>query len=257
MLIHVRAEYGLYSRPEFSADRVSYPVPPFSTVKGMLEAFYWKRGVVADDGSVGPSVVWRVDRVYVLSEVRYVQIMRNERMIEEGSARTQRRALFVKAPSYVVQATPTCKDRAQENKALDMAHRWLTQGRTRQGLFLGSRECVAYIGTPPLDYERRAVRVNRGMPPLGRMPTSVLYDEQGTPLGTEWGDYEYDRSTGSYSVVRESVVVPTLRRPAEPPLARGGSRARVAARAEPVAEESAADLDVWVNGPSSRSQVRS
>ena len=189
MLLHVRAEYGLYSRPEFSADRVSYPVPPFSTVKGLLEAFFWKRGVW-----------WHVERVYVLSELRYVQIMRNERMIEQGSRRTQRRALFVKAPSYVVQATPKSRDYMQAGKAVAMAYRWLHTGRTRQGLFLGARECVAHIGLPPLDYEARASKVNRHMPPLGRMPTSVLYDERGNPLGTEWGDYTYDRTNGSYSV---------------------------------------------------------
>lgn len=38
------------------------------------------------------------------------------------------------------------------------------------------------------------------MPPLDSMPVNVLYDERGNPLGTEWGDYTYDRTNGSYSV---------------------------------------------------------
>ena len=189
MLIHIWGEYGLYTRPEFAADRVSYPVPPFSTLNGLLEAFFWKR-----------DVTWCIERVYVLSQVLYVPIMRNERMIEEGSVRTQRRGLYVKAPSYVVQAKPTSRDYMQAGKAVAMAYRWLHTGRTRQGLFLGTRECVAHIGLPPLDYEMRAVKRNRDMPPLGQMPVNVLYDAHGTPIGTEWGDYTYDRTNGSYSV---------------------------------------------------------
>ena len=93
MLIHIWGEYGLYTRPEFAADRVSYPVPPFSTLNGLLEAFFWKR-----------DVTWCIERVYVLSQVLYVPIMRNERMIEEGSVRTQRRSLYVKAPMDEVDA---------------------------------------------------------------------------------------------------------------------------------------------------------
>ena len=189
MLIHIWGEYGLYTRPEFAADRVSYPVPPFSTLTGLLEAFYWKQ-----------NVTWRIERVYVLSQVRYVQVMRNERMVEEGSVRTQRRSLYVKQPSYVVQAKPQSPDFAQENKAVAMAYRWLHHGRTRQGLFLGTRECVAHLGLPPLDYEERASRINRDIPPLDSMPVNVLYDGRGNPIGTEWGDYTYDRSNGSYSV---------------------------------------------------------
>ena len=45
-----------------------------------------------------------------------------------------------------------------------------------------------------------AVKRNRDMPPLGQMPVNVLYDAHGTPIGTEWSDYTYDRTNGSYSV---------------------------------------------------------
>lgn len=146
MLIHIWGEYGLYTRPEFAADRVSYPVPPFSTLTGLLEAFYWKR-----------DVTWYIERVYVLSQVRYVQVMRNERMVEEGSVRTQRRSLYVKRPSYVVQARPQSPDFAQENKAVAMAYRWLHHGRTRQGP-LPRREGVRRVHRPAAA-ELRGARV--------------------------------------------------------------------------------------------------
>ena len=229
MLIHVWGEYGLYTRPEFASDRVSYPVPPLSTITGLLEAFFWKRGVV-----------WLVQRVYVLSEVRHVQIMRNERLVDADCARTQRRALFVKAPSYVVDARPASAEPEQEGKALAMTERWLLQGRSRRPLFLGSRECLAYLGPPPDDYAERAAAVNRDMPPLGRMPSAILYDERGTPLGTEWTEHLWDRDSGSYG------------------FAGGPRRPRRVATPEfaPPAVGEADAGEVWVGAPSSRAVRR-
>lgn len=185
MLIHVYGDYGLFARPDLAGDRVSYPVPPFTAVRGMLEAFFWKR----ESG-------WLVSRVWVLSPVAYAQLMRNER---DGGAPTQRRALVLKSPSYVVSASPT-----GGAKYLAMAADWLRVGRTRKPLAMGTREFAAYMRPAPPDYldQARAAAALRPELVVGRMPVRISYAPDGTPLSVEWGDYDYDPATGCYQLAR-------------------------------------------------------
>ena len=183
MLIHVKGPYGLFTNPETPAERVSYPIPPFTAVRGMLEAFYWKRGLE-----------YMVRRVYVLNPIRFTPVMRNERHFN-GSP-TQRRALFVYEPEYVVDFLALG---AEPTKYAEMIATWASSGRRRLPVFLGTRECPARVGLPPVDFLERAERANRSHPPsLGAMPRKIYYDADGTPTSSEWHEYVFNAERGFY-----------------------------------------------------------
>lgn len=65
--MEVWGAYGCFSRPEMKVERVSYDVMPPSAARGILEAVFWH-----------PGLRWRVDRIYVLSPIRFASIRRNE-----------------------------------------------------------------------------------------------------------------------------------------------------------------------------------
>ena len=65
--MEVWGEYGCFSRPEMKVERVSYDVMTPSAARGILEAVFWH-----------PGLRWRVDRIHVLSPIRFASIRRNE-----------------------------------------------------------------------------------------------------------------------------------------------------------------------------------
>jgi CRISPR-associated protein Cas5d len=59
--------YACFTRPEMKVERVSYDVMTPSAARGILEAIYWK-----------PAIRWIVERIHVLSPIRFTNIRRNE-----------------------------------------------------------------------------------------------------------------------------------------------------------------------------------
>ena len=76
--VKVWGDFACFTRPEMKVERVSYPVMTPSAARGVLEAIFWK-----------PEFAWRVDEIWVLKEIRYVSILRNEvnQRASERSAR--------------------------------------------------------------------------------------------------------------------------------------------------------------------------
>lgn len=65
--LEVFGDYALFTRPEMKAERVSYDVMTPSAARGILEAIFWH-----------PGMRWKVDRIYVMSPIRFSNICRNE-----------------------------------------------------------------------------------------------------------------------------------------------------------------------------------
>src|ERR671937_1840874 len=63
----VSGEFACFTRPEMKVERVTYPVPTPSAAPGILEAIFWK-----------PEISWRVEEIWVLKDIRYFSILRNE-----------------------------------------------------------------------------------------------------------------------------------------------------------------------------------
>ena len=67
MLIEVWGSYACFSRPEMKTERVSYDVMTPSAARGLVEAIFWH-----------PGLRYTIDRIYVLSPIRFTNIRRNE-----------------------------------------------------------------------------------------------------------------------------------------------------------------------------------
>ncbi|MEG1764732.1 MAG: type I-C CRISPR-associated protein Cas5c [Oscillospiraceae bacterium] len=65
--VEVWGDYACFSRPELKVERMSYDVMTPSAARGLLEALYWH-----------PGLKWIIDRIYVLSPIKFSNIRRNE-----------------------------------------------------------------------------------------------------------------------------------------------------------------------------------
>jgi len=91
-----------FTRPEMKVERVSYDVMTPSAARGVLEAILWK-----------PAIRWIVERIDVLSPIRWESVRRNEvgSTMSPRSAclfvedqRRQRAGLLLRDVDYVIHA---------------------------------------------------------------------------------------------------------------------------------------------------------
>ena len=69
MSIRIEAwgDYACFSRPEMKTERVSYDIITPSAARGLIESIFWH-----------PGMKWVIDRIYLLSPIRFTNIRRNE-----------------------------------------------------------------------------------------------------------------------------------------------------------------------------------
>jgi len=161
--LEVWGEYASFNRPEMKVERVSYEAMTPGAARGILEAIYWK-----------PQIRWIVDRIHVLSPIRFTHVRRNEldskmptRNIESaisGKAaalgvlveehRQQRAAMILKDVRYGIQAHFDLLDVSggddgnsgsfdAEAKHLAMFRRRAERGQYFHHPYLGCREFPA------------------------------------------------------------------------------------------------------------------
>lgn len=65
--IEVWGERALFSRPELSAERMSYDVITPSAARGVIESVYWH-----------PGMRYVIDRIHVLNPIQFTNVRRNE-----------------------------------------------------------------------------------------------------------------------------------------------------------------------------------
>lgn len=65
--VEVWGDFALFTRPETSAERYTYPVMTPSAARGILTAIYWH-----------PGLDYKIDEIDVLNPIQYVRIMTNE-----------------------------------------------------------------------------------------------------------------------------------------------------------------------------------
>jgi CRISPR-associated protein Cas5d len=171
--LHVWGPRALFSRPEMKVERVSYDVITPSAARGVLEAIHWK-----------PAMVWRIQRLRVLNQIRFESIRRNEvgskvpagkvaTAMRAGSTegvalyvdedRQQRAATLLKDVAYIIEARVelTAKGRADPTesvaKHLEMARRRAAKGQCFHHPYLGTREFACNFalleGEPPASHE--------------------------------------------------------------------------------------------------------
>lgn len=155
MKIEMWGQYALFSRPELKTERVSYEIITPSAARGVIESIYWHPGFIV-----------RIDNIYVLSPIEFVNIRRNEvkskvlasnveRMMNGGEAPMictsediqQRAAMVLKNVHYVVEAhfEMTDKVSSEDNagKFKDIFRRRLDKGQFYSQPYFGCREFPA------------------------------------------------------------------------------------------------------------------
>lgn len=160
--LEVWGDFALWSRPEAKVERISYPVPTPSGIRGVLASIYAK-----------PSeFYWQVVRIEVLKPIQYLSFQRNEVkskmprfpaaqprsaciIIEEN--RTQRQAIVLKDVRYRITAeiVPRPEFAYPAARLRNQFERRVKRGQCFLQPALGTREFPAYFewgssGIPPI-----------------------------------------------------------------------------------------------------------
>lgn len=224
--LKVWGDWASFNRPEMKVERVSYDVMTPSAARGILEAIHWK-----------PEIRWIVDRIHVLSPIRFTQVRRNEigskipvrgtggvaaakragagRLgIDVADHRQQRAALLLRDVSYGIEAHLVV--RGEENSVPEAKHLEMFKRRARKGQYfhhpyLGCREFPASFelvdGFPPCSPDLEGER------DLGFMLHDVLYmpDRLGKVVDAHTGDRVRAEPRFFRAVLKDGVLeVPCL-----------------------------------------------
>jgi len=153
--LKIWGDYACFTRPEMKVERVSYDVPTPSSIRGILEAIYWK-----------PEIKWVVDKIHVLKPIKFTNIRRNEVGCKLSIAnikkaikcsdyklsvfvedeRQQRAALVLKDVAYAIEAHfEIISGENNEGKHLDQFCRRAKEGRCYHRPVFGCREFPAHF----------------------------------------------------------------------------------------------------------------
>lgn len=151
--LRVWGDYACFTRPEMKVERVSYDVITPSAARGILEAIHWK-----------PAIVWRIDKIHVINEIKFDNIRRNEvaGRISTSNVKTamkggdvalyqdineerqQRASIVLKDVEYVIEAhfdmTSKAGEDDNEAKHIEIAKRRMRQGQCFHQPCFGCRE---------------------------------------------------------------------------------------------------------------------
>ena len=156
--IEVSGDFACFTRPEMRAERVSYDVITPSAARNIYQAILWK-----------PSIEWHIDKIEVLTPIRWMNIRRNEvsatvsaakvrQTMRRGTGRlqmfvederVQRNSLVLRDVSYRIYAhfklTPKAGSEETAEKYLGMFLRRARKGQCFKQPYLGCREFAADI----------------------------------------------------------------------------------------------------------------
>jgi len=185
--VKVWGELACFTRPEMKVERVSYPVMTPSAARGVLEAIFWK-----------PEFTWIVHEIWVLREIRYASVLRNEISTRQSfqaargweasgtggydapDDRTQRHTLALRDVEYVIRADMRLRADVTDDvaKFRDQFRRRARRGQCYSMPYLGCREFSACFG--PLDGTERPLALSDQ---LGSMLHDLEYDAGGRGTG--------------------------------------------------------------------------
>lgn len=137
----VYGEYGLFTNPlmKMGGEKMTLPLPTYSALKGITESIYWK-----------PSIIWYIDEVRIMNPIdTEPKAIRPSDYGQTGN--TLATYMYLRRPCYEVRAhfefnrqRPDLSADWNEAKHHHMARRAVRAGG-RRDIFLGTRECQAYV----------------------------------------------------------------------------------------------------------------
>jgi CRISPR-associated protein Cas5d len=150
LVVQVRADGALFTRPELRVERVSYPVMTPTAAAGVLESIFWK-----------PEFRWVPTKIEVLRPIKQFMLRRNEthdlpglaeavtrnKRIDTVAHRDQRSALCLRDVEYRIHARIELATHADKEEAAyrDQFRRRVNRGSCFQQPYLGAREFPAHF----------------------------------------------------------------------------------------------------------------
>lgn len=184
--VQARGAYAAFTRPEFTSERMSYPVMTPTAAIGLLSAIFWK-----------PQIRYVIEQVDVLAPVQWAAIRRNESgtaitpshraqgYLDVDAAVQQRMTTMLRDVHYRVHTHVWVHPDAEEQdpaKWRDQLRRRIDRGQSFRTPFLGMREFHADVtptdGTPAIDWDED----------LGIMTHSITYDDRTGKETYDWFD---------------------------------------------------------------------
>lgn len=146
VVLDVWGDFACFSRPDGKVERLTYPVPTPSAVRGILSSIYSKP----------KEFYWQVNRIEVLNPIRYISFKRNEvksKKVKEqeplftDEERTQRQTVALRDVRYRFAASicPRPDFAGTETQLYEQALRRIRGGKTFVQPALGLKEFVAYF----------------------------------------------------------------------------------------------------------------
>ncbi len=137
----VYGRYALFSDPitKIGGEKLSYQVPTYQALKGILESVYWK-----------PTLIWYIDEVRVMNKIQtQSKGIRPIKYTSPGNDLAY--YTYLKDVCYQVRAhfdwnmnRPELANDRDENKHHNIANRMIERGG-RRDIFIGTRECQGYV----------------------------------------------------------------------------------------------------------------
>lgn len=136
----VRGSYALFTDPltKLGGEKLSYQVPSYEALKGILESIYWK-----------PTLTMYIDAVRVMNPIRMES--KGIRPMEYGGGNTLANYTYLRDVHYQVRGyfefnmnRPDLAYDRNEGKHFNILKRSLEAGG-RRDIFLGARECQGYV----------------------------------------------------------------------------------------------------------------
>lgn len=156
IVLEIWGNFACFTRPECKVERLSYPIPTPSAIRGVLNAIYNKP----------EEFYWQVKKIEVLKPIKFISFKRNEvkgkidtqfNVIyadstdekDKSKGRTQRQTTMLKDVWYRVTANIEIlqKGKITENQIYEQSIRRIESGKCYYQPYLGTRECIAYFGT--------------------------------------------------------------------------------------------------------------
>lgn len=189
LTVKVWGDRACFTRPELKVERVSYPVMTPSAARGVLDQILWR-----------PEFRWQVEEIWVLKEIRWFSLLRNEvnhrasertardwarngggYVASDPDNRAQRHTLGLADVAYLIRAQPQPRSGRLEDAAKyrDQFRRRVERGQCYAMPYLGCREFTANFG--PADATDQPIKRTET---LGRMLLDIDYPADGSGRGT-------------------------------------------------------------------------
>ena len=142
--LEIWGDYACFTAPYSKVERLTYPFPTPSAVRGILSSIYSKP----------VEFYWQVNRIEVLKPIRYISFKRNEvkctvssQPIYTDEERTPRQTVALKDVRYRIAASIVPREafRGRETQLYEQALRRIRTGKCYLQPSLGQREFAAYF----------------------------------------------------------------------------------------------------------------